>query len=81
MANDTNELREHLFGALKGIKDKSISIEQAKAMCEVSQSLINLAKVEVAYANATGADLTGSFIAPDKPKTPNTGHTVHRLRG
>ena len=79
MANDTKELREHLFSALKGLKDKSVSVEQAKAMCDVSQSLINLAKVEVEYARVTGADISGGFIAPEKSSL--NGVTVHRLRG
>lgn len=79
MANDASELREHLFATLKGLKDKTIEIDQAKAMCEVSRNIIDLAKVEVDFAKVTGADVAGGFLSPDKPAIP--GHTVHRLRG
>jgi hypothetical protein len=79
MANDATELREHLFATLKGLKDKSIDIDQAKAMCEVSRNIIDLAKVEVDMAKVTGADISGGFLAPEKPAI--TGSTVHRLRG
>ena len=80
MANDVAELREHLFSALKGLKDKTIDVEQAKAICAVSQQVIDLAKVEVDYIKATGADLTDGFINHGKPALP-PGVTQHRLRG
>jgi len=79
MANDASELREHLFATLKGLKDKTIDIDQAKAMCEVSRNIIDLAKVEVDFAKVTGAVVPGGFLAQEKPAI--TGHTVHRLRG
>lgn len=78
MANDPTELREHLFGTIKGLKEKTISIEQAKAICEVSQSLINLAKVEVEYVKVTGADISGGFLDHVIKNIP--GHTVHRIK-
>ena len=78
MANDATELREHLFDTLKGLKSKTIDIEQAKAMCEVSQNIINLAKVEVDYAKVTGADIKGGFLDAGVKTLP--GHTVHRIK-
>lgn len=79
MANDATELREHLFSTLKGLKNKTIDIDQAKAMCDVSRSIIDLAKVEVEFAKVSGADIKGGFLTPEKPAIP--GHHVHRLRG
>ncbi len=79
MANDASELREHLFATLKGLKDKTIEIDQAKAMCEVSREIIDLAKVEVDFAKVTGGEIAGGFLNPETPQLP--GRTVHRLRG
>ena len=75
--SDVNALRKHLFEAIEGIKNKSISIEQAKAIAEISQVVVNSAKVEVDYAKATGTK-TGSGFLLDQPVTP--GHIVHKLR-
>ena len=73
MANDINELRSLLFETVKGIKDKTISIEQAKAISEISQVVINSAKVEVEFAKANNGKVGSGFllIAP--------GVTTHRL--
>ena len=53
-SNTIKELREHLFDALRGLKDGSINIEIAEAMSTVSQTIINSAKMEVDYMKATG---------------------------
>lgn len=74
---DVNQLRRHLFDAIEGIKSKSISIEQAKAVADLSQVIINSAKVEVEYAKASGGKIASGFL-PDKPAVP--GLTVHRMR-
>jgi hypothetical protein len=79
MSNDAAALREHLFEALNKLQNRSISVEDAKAICDVSQTVINLAKVEVEYAKATGSDLRGGFLSPKNEKL--TGVTVHRLQG
>jgi len=76
--NDINALRKHLFDAIEGIKGKTMTIEQAKAIADISQTVINSAKVEVDYAKATSGKCSSGFM-PDKPAIP--GHTVHRLQG
>lgn len=86
MSNDISTLREHLFDALKGLKDGTVDIDKAKAMSEVAQTIINTAKVEVEYAKATGA--TGSSFlemapidSPDGDLPPGiVGRTIHRIR-
>lgn len=78
--NDITELRSHLFDTLKGLKDKSIDIETAKAISEVAKQITDSAKVEVDYARVTGAEITG-FITPEKKPAEIGGRTVYRLRG
>jgi hypothetical protein len=80
MSNNVNDLREHLFAALKGLKDGTVDIEKAKAMSEVAQVIINSAKVEVDYAKATGSK--GSGFLEQQPDLPSgiTGTHVHRIR-
>ena len=55
-------LREHLFAAIAGVKDKTLSIEQAKTISDLSQVIVNTAKVEVDYLRATEGG-ESSFIS------------------
>jgi len=83
MNNDINALREHLFAALAGLKDGSVSIEKAKAMSDVSQVIINSAKVEVEFAKAAGRK-NSDFLGAPEPKSdlpPGIlGITQHRIK-
>ncbi len=81
MSNNIDDLRMHLFDALKGLKDGTIKIDQAKAMSEVAQTIINSAMVEVKHAQVTGQK--GSAFLDKKADLPKgiTGVTVHRLGG
>jgi hypothetical protein len=88
MSNNVNDLREHLFAALKGLKDGTVDIEKAKAMSEVAQVIINSAKVEVEYAKATGSKGSGFMGEVEQLEAPKsdlpkgiTGVHVHRMRG
>lgn len=83
MKTDINALREHLFATLEGLRDNSIDIERAKAISEVSQTIINAAKVEVQYLETTGQRKDSGFLSPPPPVPPatpalralaNTGH-------
>ena len=47
------DLREHLFAAIAGVKDGSVSIEQAKTIGDLSQVVVNTAKVEVDFIRTT----------------------------
>lgn len=73
--NDADELRESLFDTLRGIKNKSISIEEAQAVRDVAQTLINLAKVEVEYSKAIGTAVDSKFLP--KPDDPNAVIPAH----
>ncbi len=85
---NSQQLREHLEKALKGLQDGSIDIEKAKAIGDISQVVINLAKVEVDFVRANGGGQSTFFVdAKNVTKTPtgtltregNT--TIHRLIG
>lgn len=83
MSNDITKLREHLFAALQGVKDKSIDLDQARAINELGKTLVDTAKVEVDYLRAVGGD-ESSFIdtaVGENNLTPGiTGRSVHRLK-
>lgn len=84
---NSQELREHLAKALSGIQDGTMDLEKAKAIGEISQVAINLAKVEVDFVRANGGGRSDFF--PDGKQVTNTptgqltvngASTVHRLR-
>jgi hypothetical protein len=98
IANHGNitELRAELFKALKGLTDKTMDIDQAKAVADVAQTIINSAKVEVEFLKVIGGQGSG-FIpsapaAPALPAAKDSGSTLieqrpgvrvtqHKLRG
>ena len=67
-----DKLREHLFATLDGLRDKTnpLSVEQAKAVAEVSQTIINSAKVEVEYLKATGGKGSSRFLDGARAEAP-----------
>lgn len=52
--NNITTLREHLFKAMQGVSDGSMTVEKAKAVSDISQTIINSAKVEVDFIKASG---------------------------
>ena len=68
--NKINDLRDHLFETLEALKDpeKPMDLDRAKAICEVAQTIINTAKVEVALVEAIGVSLpeSGFFNLPER---------------
>lgn len=81
MSNNIDTLREHLFDALKGLKDGTIAIDKAQAMSEVAQTIINSAMVEVKHAQVTGSKGSSFLEKPAELPKGITGVTVHRLQG
>lgn len=65
-ANDINELRKHLFSALEGLSNKEtpLDIDRAKAIADVSQTVINSVKAETEYLRVTGQANGSGFIRP-----------------
>lgn len=71
--NDITTLREHLFRAMQGVSDGSMSVEKAKAVSDISQTIINSAKVEVDFIKASGKTSSdnGFFKQALPPGTTN----------
>ena len=60
--NKITDLRNHLFETIEMLKDKEIDLETAKAICDVSQVIINSAKVEGQFLKELGTNKHSGFI-------------------
>jgi hypothetical protein len=62
--NKISDLRNHLFETLEALKDedKPMDIARAKAVSDVAQTIINTAKVEIEFYEATGAIESTDFF-------------------
>jgi hypothetical protein len=84
-----DDLRARLFAAIDGVKDGSITVDQARTIGELSQVVVNSAKVEVDYLKVTEVVLPprSKFMQSDTDEKPAalpngiTGITRHRLVG
>lgn len=79
MKNKIEDLRNHLFATLEGLQDKDnpMPIDRAKAIADVAQVIINSAKVEVQFIEATGAIEGTGFITTDPLSREK--HSIPRL--
>lgn len=68
MRNTIETLRSTLFDTLQDVKSGKMEIDRAKAICEISQTIVNTAKVEIDYARHTGANVNSQFIEHQQPK-------------
>lgn len=77
MKNKIEDLRNHLFETIEMLKedDKRMTVEKAKVISEVAQTIVNTAKVEVDYLRATEQHKGTGFIdlEPKKPSLPGNG--------
>lgn len=83
MSQDISALREHLFSALRGVKDGSLELDKARAINEIGKTLVDTAKVEVDYLRATGGGesvFIDRAVGGDNVPEGLTGRTVHRIR-
>lgn len=64
--NKIADLRDHLFATLEALRDdeKPMDIERAKAIADVARVVVDSAKVEVAFIEATG-EVGSGFIKPE----------------
>lgn len=67
--NDITELRQHLFDTIKAVKDPQapLDVPRARVIAELSQVLINSAKVEVEFIRAVGQNVGTGFVPEQKP--------------
>ena len=56
---DINYLRESLLSVMDMLAEDKISVDRAKAICEIGQVLVNSAKGEVDMMKHTAADGSG----------------------
>lgn len=76
MKNKIEDLRNHLFEQLERLRetDDPKEIERAKAVADVGRVLVDSAKAEVSFIQATGAQTGTGFIqtpelaAPIRPR-------------
>lgn len=64
-----SDLRENIFEAMQLLKDGKIDVQQAKAMADLGQVIINSAKAETDFIKHSGGD--GSGFIPVKVVSPN----------
>lgn len=62
MKNNMSALRDHLFETLEKVKDNQIAHDKVKSICEIAQTIINSAKVEVEYIKAIGGKNGSGFM-------------------
>ena len=87
--NNIDTLRESLFSTMEAVRNGTMSVEQANAVSDIGQVIINSAKVEVDYVKANNGRKSQFFNNENKKitKTPtgtitqDGASTVHRLRG
>ena len=77
MKNRIEDLRNHLFATLEALQDEKnpMDLARAKAIGDVSQTIINSAKAEVEFLNAVGGQRASGFFPttevgaePQRPK-------------
>lgn len=56
-----DDLRSTLFDTLQAVKEGKLDIDRAKAISDLSQNIINTAKVEIDYLKA-GGNVVSDFI-------------------
>lgn len=62
--NRIEDLRDILFETLRAVKDGHISIERSKAVSDLTQTIVNTAKIEVEFIKATKNRVQGTgFLA------------------
>lgn len=80
MSTDTSieALRRHLFDAIAGVKAGTVDVDKARAINDLSQTIVNTAKVEVDYlrtVSGKGSSFMSSALvdAPPALPTPTPG--------
>ncbi|MFM1991306.1 MAG: hypothetical protein RJA99_4263 [Pseudomonadota bacterium] len=79
-----DDLREHLFATLEGLRDGTMPVDKARAISEVAQTIINSARVEVEAARLAESTDVPRFLDGDQAESlpPGiTGVVRHRLAG
>lgn len=69
--NKIDDLRNHLFETLEGLRDKDepMELDRAKAVADVARVIVESAKVEVAMLKVTGG-ISGTGFIPEGDTLP-----------
>jgi hypothetical protein len=85
MSQNVDDLRAHLFATIEGLRAGTMTIETARAISDVSQTIINSAKVEVEAARLVEGATAPRFLGGEatQPTLPAgiTGIRQHRIAG
>lgn len=83
MSKNISDLRDAMFDTLADLRSGTITVEQAKVMSEVAQTIINTAKVEVDYIRANNGGEMPFMDAAANNNLPSgvVGITRHKLAG
>ena len=85
MSHTVDDLRAHLFATIEGLRAGTMTIETARAISDVSQTIINSAKVEVEASKLVDGTSTPTFLGGEAtpPTLPAgiTGIRQHRIAG
>lgn len=76
-----DNLRDLLFETIEGVKAGTLDVDRAKMIGELSQVMVNSAKVEVEYAKATGQKGSGFLEKAEELPPGITGIRQHRIGG
>ena len=81
MKNKSEDLRNHLFECIEALKDPDapMDIPRAKAVADVAQVLINLAKIEHEHAEMFGCEPASDFIGHRDRDAPKLNGQQRRL--
>lgn len=81
MSKNIADLRELLFETIEGVKSGNLDIDKAKVIGDLSQVMVNTAKIEVEYAKATGQKGSDFLEKPEALPPGITGIRQHRMMG
>jgi hypothetical protein len=73
MSYGIEDLRRRLFETIDGVRNGTVSLDQARQISDLSQVIVNSAKVEVDYVRATDAAARSKFLEqqPQPPALPD----------
>lgn len=68
MAKTTSDLRERLFATIDAVREGKITTDQARAVGDLAQVIVNTAKVEIDYLRAAGDGGKSKFLDVVEPE-------------
>jgi hypothetical protein len=78
MSKDLSHVREALFDTLDKLRSKEIDIETAKSITDVSQTLLNSAKLEMDFLKHTDQVRSKFFDAEEAANTLEIAKEKHK---